>query len=120
MRASTPEELLARLKEEGFGRGVAGVRAIHGYSSEKFRSKLGTLEVFERAFGNDLYAPLLEHQTLLAAPPTVIGNSARSELVVTTRTGEVVTYQLGMVRTSPGTGPVEWRLSGLYREGVDL
>jgi hypothetical protein len=115
----SPEELLATLLEGGFGRGVEGVSTLYAYASSKLRGKLGDLSVFERAFGNELYAPLLGSQEISAGSPTVIGDSARAELTVRFA-GEVVLYQLGMVRNRHGDQVGRWSLSGLFREGVDL
>lgn len=117
--ASSPDELLQLLLTSGFGRGQDGVATIYLYASGKMRSKLGDLDVFERAFGNELYAPLLGSQQIRAEPPVVIGNSARAELLVSFA-GETVTYQLGMVRNLSGEQADRWSLSGLFREGVDL
>lgn len=107
------------LLTRGLGRGAAGVPTLYAYAAPKLRSKLGALAVFERAFGNELYAPLLESTERSTGVPTVIDDSARCELQVTYQ-GEVITYQLGMVRNRHGSQVGKWSLSGLFREGVDL
>lgn len=119
LAADTAEDLLETLLEGGLGRGVPGVSTLYAYASSKLRGKLGDLSVFERAFGNELYAPLLAPQEISAGSPTVIGDSARSELLVRFA-GETVVYQLGMVRNRHGDQAGRWSLSGLFREGVDL
>lgn len=114
--AQTPEELLQLLTDQAFGVGPGGVERLFEMASGKFRGRLGSIEVFRRAFGNELYAPLLRHDELRAEAPVVIGNSARAEVIV--RAGdETVVYQVGLVfNTTEGA----WRLSGIFREGVDL
>lgn len=118
--AATPAELLDLLLTEAVGRGAAGVEALYRYASDKMRGKVGSIEVFHRAFGNDLYAPLLSHADMRAAEPTIIDDSARVELRVTAGAGEEVVYQLGFVRGRHGTRAGLWTLSGVVREGVDL
>jgi len=113
------EELLETLLQQAFGQGEAGVRTLHAYASPKLRSKLGDLSVFQRAFGNELYAPLLSSAGVRAARPQVIGDSARSELTLE-QDGETVTYLLGMVRAKGGPQDGRWCVSGVVREGVDL
>jgi len=117
--ADSPEQLLETLLRLAFGQGAAGVATLHAYASPKLRSKLGDLSVFERAFGNELYAPLLSSQPVQADPPLIIGDSARSELRVK-HTGETAVYQLGMVRAKGGPQAGRWCVSGVFREGVDL
>jgi hypothetical protein len=95
------------------------VPVLYQYASDKLRGKLGDLAVFERAFGNELYAPLLQHDQLRAEPPTVIGDSARAQLEVR-RGGELAVFQVGMVRSRHGDRAGGWTLSGVFREGVDL
>ena len=92
---------------------------LYEVASDKLRAKLGDMAVFERAFGNELYAPLLQHDELSAGPPAVIGDSARSQVVVR-RKGEVAVYQVGMVLCRHGSRAGGWTLSGVFREGVDL
>lgn len=104
---------------EGFGRGPDGVEIIYAYASDKLRGKLGDLSVFQRAFGNELYAPLLSDHELVASAPTVIGDSARAEVRAFGTAGNAV-YQVGMVRPVAGSRAGRWTLSGLFREGADL
>lgn len=115
----SPEELLETLLQQAFGQGEAGVRTLHAYASPKLRSKLGDLSVFQRAFGNELYAPLMQAADVHAEQPMEIGDSARVELRVQ-EAGHGATYQLGMVRERSGPHAGRWRLSGVFREGVDL
>ncbi len=75
--------------------------------------------MFERALGNELYAPLFSGARVEAAAPTVIGTSARAEVRVHGE-HEVAVYQLGMVQEQRGEREGLWTLSGLFREGVDL
>ncbi len=105
--------------KNGLGRGAAGVAALYHLASDKLRGRLGSQEVFERAFGNTLYAPLLEHDELRAGAPVVIDGSARAELAVTVG-GETAVYQVGMVLAKHGDRAGQWCLSGVFREGVDL
>lgn len=95
------------------------MRVLYQYASDKLRGKLGDLAVFQRAFGNDLYAPLLQHDRLTAEPPTIIGDSARAEVEVQ-RGDELALFQVGMVRSRHGERAGGWTLSGVFREGVDL
>ena len=119
LAADSAEELLAALLARGFGRGAAGVATLYVYATGKLRSRLGDLEVFQRAFGNELYAPLMQGAEVHAEPPTQIGGSARAELRVQ-HAGHSATYQLGMVQERTGPHADRWRLSGLFREGVEL
>ena len=75
--------------------------------------------VFGRAFGNELYAPLLTHDALEAGEPRVIESSARVTVTVT-RAGDEARYLIGMVRLGHGPRAGRWALSGVVREGVDL
>lgn len=119
LAADSPEELLALLLADGFGKGAEGVPTLYAYASGKLRSRLGDLAVFQRAFGNELYAPLLHARNMSAAEPAIIDSSARVELR-TRQAGESVTYQLGMARERSGERAGRWCVSGLFREGVDL
>ncbi len=117
--APSAEALLELLLAEAFGRGEAGVAAIYRYASDGMRRRVGSYEVFRRAFGNLLYAPLLSHDALSAGEPRFVDDSARVELVVSAG-GEEVSYQVGLVRARSGTRAGRWTLSGVVREGVDL
>jgi len=119
LAADSAEELLAALLARGFGRGAAGVTTLYAYATGKLRSRLGDLEVFRRAFGNELYAPLMQAADVHAEQPIKIGGSARAELRVQDA-GQGATYQLGMVQERSGSHSGKWRLSGVFREGVDL
>ena len=119
LAADSAEELLAVLLSRGFGRGAAGVATLYAYATGKLRSRLGDLAVFQRAFGNELYAPLMQAADVHAEQPMEIGDSARVELRVQ-EAGHGATYQLGMVRERSGPHAGRWRLSGVFREGVDL
>jgi hypothetical protein len=117
--APSPAELLKALQAEAFGRGPAGVKALYAYASGRMRGKVGALDVFRRAFSNTLYAPLLAYPAHQVTEPTIIGDSARSELTLLID-GQAVGYLLGMVREQRGPGGGGWRLSGVVRQGVDL
>lgn len=117
--AATPDELVSRLRAEAFGRGPEGVVALYAYASGKMRAKVGTLDVFRRAFGNTLYAPLLTHDGLEVGQPLVIGGSARAELTLTVG-DQRVGFLLAMVQEARGDRAGRWTLSGVVREGVDL
>lgn len=117
--ADSPEELLQLLTAHAFGEGADGVNRLFELASGKLRGRLGSLDVFHRAFSNELYAPLLRHDELRADPPTVIGNSARAQVTVRVGT-ETAVYQVGLVRTENGQHAGRWLLSGVFREGVDL
>ncbi|NLG09643.1 MAG: hypothetical protein GX560_10395 [Deinococcales bacterium] len=117
--APSAAALLERLVAEAFGRGEAGVAALHRYASDRMRGKLGGPEVFRRAFGNALYAPLLHHDGLRAAEPVVIDDSARAEVVVS-YAGEEVRYLVALARSRYGERAGLWTLSGVARDGVDL
>ena len=119
LAADSAEELLAVLLSRGFGRGAGGVTTLYAYATGKLRSRLGDLGVFQRAFGNELYAPLLQSSEVHAEPPVEIGGSARAELHVL-HAGHGATYQLGMTQERAGPHAGRGRLSGLFREGVDL
>lgn len=111
----TPEALLTLLVKEAFGQGEAGVNTIYAAASDKMRNKVGSVEVFKRAFGNELYAPLLNAEELHAGEPMFIGSSARVTLTAHSG-GERVNYDVGMALSPAGV----WQLTGVVREGVDL
>lgn len=112
--------LLEFLASAAFGRGLSGVRSLHQVASARMRSKLGDLAVFERAFSNELYAPLLAHQHLSVAGLETVGSSARAELVVTGTDGVVATYLVALKLSRHGASAGKWQLSGVARDGVDL
>lgn len=117
---TSAEELLTFLVTHAFGRGVDGVEGLYQLASSRMRSKLGDLAVFQRAFGNDLYAPLLTHQQLRVADLATIAGSARAEVVVEGSAGEVITYLVALKLSRHGASAGTWQLSGIAREGVDL
>lgn len=114
------ESLLAFLVAHAFGLGVDGVEWLYQFASDRMRSKLGDLAVFQRAFSNELYAPLLTHRQLSVTGLTTIGGSARAEVVVTGTTDEVATYLVALKLSRHGASTASWQLSGVAREGVDL
>lgn len=118
--ADNAGSLLAFLVAHAFGRGGDGVEWLYQLASERMRSKLGDLAVFQRAFRNELYAPLLTHQQLSVVGLTTIGASARAEVVVIGTADEVATYLVALKLSRHGASAGNWQLSGIAREGIDL
>ncbi len=117
---ASADKLLAFLVAHAFGQGVDGVEWLYQLASGRMRSKLGDLTVFQRAFSNELYAPLLESDSVTVQDLTTIGSSARAELVAASGGGEVAVYLLALKLSAHGASSGSWQVSGVARDGVDL
>lgn len=116
---TSPEALLSFLASHAFSCGPGGVEWIYRLASPRMRSKVGDLAVFQRAFSNALYAPLITHGPASIVGMTTIGEAARAEVVIETD-GEVVTYLVGLKLSRHGQSAGKWQLTGVARDGVDL
>ena len=93
-----------------------GIAVTFAFASPSNRAIVGTVDRFADLVREEVYRPLLYHQSTVRAPVKVTGDRATQRVVVTTVGGTRVVYTFMLSRQTDGPYKDCWMTDGVTRE----